>query len=62
MDGDFVSDRTNQAAFDYSYRMPQVYYITYKFSEIYEDLWYRFPVRVEQSDKPVCWVEAERYP
>ena len=62
MDGDFESDRVNQAAFDYSYRMPQVYYITYKFSEIYDDLWYRFPVRVEQSDKPVCWVDAERYP
>ena len=62
MDGDYLSDRINQVNFDYSYRMPQVYYITYKFPEIYDDLWYRFPVRVEQSDKPVCWVEAERYP
>ena len=62
MDGDFLSDRVNQAAFDYSYRMPQLYYVTYKFSEIYDDLWYRFPVRVEQSDKPVCWVDVDRYP
>jgi len=62
MDGDYLSDRSGQAKFDYSYRMPQVYYITYKFPEIYDDLWYRFPVRVEQSDKPVCWVDVERYP
>ena len=62
MDGDFLSDRVNQARFDYSYKIPQVYYVTYKFPEIYDDLWYRFPVRVEQSDKPVCGVEVERFP
>ena len=62
MDGDFVGDRTDIANFDYSYKLPKVYYVTYKFPEIYDNLWYRFPVRVEQSDKPVCWLEVERFP
>jgi hypothetical protein len=42
--------------------VPQVYYIGYKFPEIYDDLWYRFPVRVEQSDVPVCEVNLEKFP
>jgi hypothetical protein len=62
MDGDFTSDRINQVNFDYSYKMPKVYYVTYKFPEIMDDVWYRFPVRVEQSDRPVCGVEVERFP
>ena len=62
MDGDFTGDRINQVNFDYSYKMPQVYYVTYKFPEIYDNLWYRFPVRVEQSDRPVCGLDVERYP
>ena len=62
MDWDFVSDRINQVNFDYSYKMPKVYYITFKFPEIKDNVWYRFPVRVEQSDRPVCWVEVERFP
>ena len=62
MDGDFVSDRINQVNFDYSYKMPKVYYISFKFPEILDDVWYRFPVRVEQSDRPVCEVNVERFP
>ena len=62
MDWDFTSDRINQVNFDYSYKMPKVYYVTYKFPEIMDDVWYRFPVRVEQSDRPVCGVEVERFP
>ena len=62
MNGDFTGDRINQVNFDYSYKMPQVYYVTYKFPEIYDGLWYRFPVRVEQSDRPVCGLDVERYP
>ena len=62
MDGDFTSDRINQANFDYSYKLPQVYYVTYKFPEIKDDVWYRFPVRVEQSDVPVCEVNVEKFP
>jgi len=62
MDGDFVSDRINQSNFDYSYKMPQVYYVTYKFPEIKDNVWYRFPVRVEQSDRPICEVNVDRFP
>ncbi len=62
MDGDFVSDRINQSNFDYSYKMPQVYYVTYKFPEIKDNVRYRFPVRVEQSDRPICEVNIERFP
>ena len=62
MDGDFVSDRINQSNFDYSYKMPQVYYVTYKFPEIKDNVRYRFPVRVEQSDVPVCEVNVEKFP
>ena len=62
MDWDFVSDRINQVNFDYSYKVPQVYYVTYKFPEIRDNVWYRFPVRVEQSDVPVCEVNVEKFP
>ena len=62
MDGDFVSDRINQSNFDYLYKMPQVYYVTYKFPEIKDDVRYRFPVRVEQSDVPICEVNIDRFP
>ena len=62
MDGDFISDRINQTSFDYSYKIPQVYYVTYKFPWLSDDTWYRFPVRVEQSDRPVCGINVSRFP
>jgi hypothetical protein len=31
MDGDSKTDRTDLASFDYSYKIPQVYYVNYKF-------------------------------
>ena len=62
MDGDFVSDRTNQTSFNYSYKIPKVYYVTYKFPWLSDDTWYRFPVRVYQSDTPVCEVNVARFP
>ena len=61
MDGDFENDRTNQVNFDYSYKIPQVYYVTYKFPWLSDEILYRFPVRVEQSDRPVCGIEVERF-
>lgn len=61
MDWDFVNDRTNQVTFDYSYKVPKVYYVTYKFPGLSDEILYRFPVRVEQSDRPVCGIEVERY-
>ena len=62
MNGDFENDREWQVYFDYSYKIPQVYYVTYRFPEIRENVWYRFPVRVEQSDVPVCEVNVEKFP
>ena len=62
MDWDFTNDRINQVSFDYSYKVPQVYYVTYKFPEIKDDVWYRFPVRVEPSDNPICDVNVENFP
>ena len=61
MDGDWENDRINQVSFDYSYKIPQVYYVTYKFPGLSDDTFYRFPVRVEQSDRPVCGIEVERF-
>lgn len=61
MDGDFVNDRTNQVTFDYSYKVPKVYYVTYKFPWLSDQVLYRFPVRVEQSDRPVCGIEVKSY-
>jgi len=62
LDGDFESDRVNQTMFDYSYRIPKVYYVTFKFPWLSNDTWYRFPVRVEQSDRPVCGINLTRFP
>ena len=61
MDWDFENDRINQVTFDYSYKVPQVYYITYKFPGLSDETLYRFPVRVEQSDRPVCGIEVDRF-
>lgn len=62
MDWDFIADRVNQTSFDYSYKIPQVYYVTYKFPWLSDDTWYRFPVRVQQSNLPVCEIKVSRFP
>ena len=61
MDWDFTGDRVNQTKFDFTYRIPQVYYVTYKISWLNNGLRYRFPVRVEQSDRPVCSIKVEEF-
>ena len=61
LDWDKNTDRTNQVSFDYLYKSPQVYYPSVKFSDLW-DFVYTFPVRVEQSDRPVCWINVERFP
>jgi hypothetical protein len=53
MDNDNVNDRENLVSFDYIYKLPKVYYPTVKFPEL-SDFMYTFPVRVEQSDVPIC--------
>ena len=62
MDGDFTTDRVNQTSFDYSYKIPKVYYVTYKIPWLSNDIWYRFPVRVEQSDRPICGINVANFP
>ena len=61
MDWDFESDRVDQVTFDYSYNIPKIYYVTYKFPELSDNTRYRFPVRVEPSDVPVCIITAENF-
>ena len=62
MDWDLKTDRENQVVFDYSYRVPQVYYPSVKFSDLGEwDFIYSFPVRVEQNELPICWIELTGY-
>lgn len=61
MDGDFENDRIDQVTFNYSYNIPKVYYVTYKFPELSDETRYRFPVRVEPSDVPVCTITAENF-
>ena len=62
MDWDLKTDRENQVVFDYSYRVPQVYYPSVKFSDLGDwDFIYSFPVRVEQNELPICWIELTGY-
>ncbi|MDR0650490.1 MAG: hypothetical protein LBG59_03660 [Candidatus Peribacteria bacterium] len=55
MDGDDVYDREQMVRFDYTYKLPKVYYPSVKFPDI-SDFIYTFPLRVEQSDVPICEV------
>ena len=61
MNGDAQEDRIDQVTFDYSYNVPKVYYVTYKFPELSDYVWYRFPVRVEQNRIPVCELKLEHF-
>ena len=61
MDWDFTWDRVNQTNFDYSYNIPKIYYVTYKFPELSDETWYRFPVRVEPSNLPVCVISTTNF-
>ncbi len=62
LDGDFVTDRVNQVSFDFSYKIPKVYYVTYKIPWLSDDTWYRFPVRVEPSKIPICGINLINFP
>ena len=61
LNDDKIADRENQTIFDYSYKIPQVYYPSVKFPDL-SDFLYTFPVRVEQSDRPVCEIFVENFP
>jgi hypothetical protein len=60
MNEDLYTDRTDQVNFYFSYYVPKVYYPSYKFPDL-GDFIYTFPVRVEQSDRPVCKIELSPY-
>lgn len=62
MNWDFENDRIDQVKFDYIYNIPQIYYVSFKFPELSDSTRYRFPVRVEPSDLPVCVVSLENFP
>lgn len=61
LDWDKQTDRENQVSFDFSYKIPQVYYPSVKFPDL-SDFVYTFPVRVEQSDRPICSLNLENFP
>ena len=62
MDWDLENDRVDQVKFDYSYNIPKIYHAAFNFPEISEDTWYRFPLRVEPSDIPVCMIKIDNFP
>ena len=53
-------NRINMVNFNYSYLIPRVYYPRFTFPEL-SDFVYAFPIRVEQSDRPVCYFTMGRY-
>jgi hypothetical protein len=56
MDEDLQTDRENQENFDYTYLVAKVYYPSFKFPDL-SDFIYTFPVRVDQSDIPICYIK-----
>lgn len=60
MDGDDSYDRENLVTFDYIYKLPKVYYPNVKFPDLSEVV-YAFPVRVEQSDVPICDITLQHF-
>jgi hypothetical protein len=60
MDNDNGYDREQMVSFDYIYKMPQVYNPTVKFPAL-NDFIYSFPVRVEQSDVPICEINLANF-
>lgn len=61
LDWDNSTDRENQVSFEFTYKIPQVYYPAVKFTDL-SDFIYVFPIRVEQSDVPICDVKLENLP
>lgn len=53
MDWDETYDREDRVSFDYTYKVPKIFYPTFKFPDL-SDFVYTFPIRVEQSDVPLC--------
>ncbi|MDR3168380.1 MAG: hypothetical protein LBU27_01050 [Candidatus Peribacteria bacterium] len=60
MDNDDVNDREQLVSFDYIYKTPKVYTPTVKFPGLVNFV-YSFPVRVEQSDVPICEINLANF-
>ena len=55
VNGDWTPDKTNDVSFTYVYKEAKVYHVWIRFPTLNKYL-YSFPVRVEQSDVPICEV------
>ena len=55
VDWDWTPDKTNDVSFTYVYKEAKVYHIWIRFPNLNKYL-YTFPIRVEQSDVPICEV------
>ncbi len=55
VDGDWITDKQNDASFTYVYKEAKVYHVWIRFPDLNKYL-YSFPIRVEQSDVPICEV------
>lgn len=58
-DGDGNPDKQNQANATFVYKKAQLYNVTIRFP-LLNDYLYTFPVRVEQSDVPVCEITPQQ--
>jgi hypothetical protein len=58
VDGDWVLDKVNTASITHVYKEAKVYQIGVRFPDL-NDILYLFPLRVEQSDVPVCEVSID---
>ncbi|MDD3262729.1 MAG: PKD domain-containing protein [Candidatus Absconditabacteria bacterium] len=56
-DGDGEVDKQNASTFTYTYKKAQLYAVTVRFPDL-SKYGYVFPLRVEQSDVPVCEILA----
>jgi len=56
-DNDWVVDKENDSSFTFVYKKAQVYNVNFRIPEL-NDLLYTFPIRIEQSDVPICEITA----
>jgi len=57
VDGDGTPDKENDSSFTYVYKKAQVYYVTFRLPDL-NDILYTFPIRIEQSDVPICEISS----
>jgi len=57
VDDDGVTDRENDVLFTYTYKKAQVYNVNFRIPGL-NDMVYTFPIRIEQSDVPICEINS----